>query len=161
MGICKSTPIQMVEFPPPSPSIFGVDLVKPTDLLDAQFDIDDEGHIRLYVKNISGSTVRVPDDDAMRFVVTYSPLRDVERNKHVFRFGTDQTGVFHGGLQHKYEPLRVGESRMYDIGVASDLWHLPEGERIYRIFCVIFVYPTTSANWFEKVKRRVTFRLRI
>lgn len=158
MGICKSTPIQTVEFPPPSPSIFRVDLIKPTDLLNVQFDVDDEGHIRLYVKNITGDTVRIPDNDAMQFIVSYSPLKDVERDKYVFRFGTDQTGVFHRGLQHKYEPLRAGESRMYDIGDASDFWDLPE-DGTYRIFCMILVYPTKSAV--EKVKRRVTFRLKV
>jgi hypothetical protein len=160
MGACLSAPIQTVEFPAPSPSILGVDLIKPTDLLNVQFDVD-EGHIRLYVKNISGDTVRIPDNDAMQFIVSYSPLKDVERDKYVFRFGTDQTGVFHRGLQHKYEPLRAGESRMYEIGEASDFWDLPEDERTYRIFCVILVYPTKSAGWVEKVKRRVTFRLKV
>jgi hypothetical protein len=159
MGLCTSVPLQTVNFPATSPFVFGVELATPTDALDVLFDIDADGHIRLYVKNVSDETVHVPDETAMQFLVSHSPLKDVERDEYVFRFGTDQSGVFHTALNHKYEPLRAGESRMYDIGDASDFWSLSESEKTY---CIIFRIRFYSASRLGrrdgKVKRRVTFR---
>jgi hypothetical protein len=164
MGLCISFFRSSTKLPPQCPYICSKSPALPTDVLDIQLQIDDDGHMSLYLKNIIQYTLELPSDDLLVRQVCSRYLKDIEMGFDIPYIGADEH--FHIMLPFGTQRLGPGAIRRIEMGFIGDHWVLPPLDPVPTFRTLSLFVRIAPHRWgmFEsrdcpKVRRKFIFRV--
>jgi hypothetical protein len=164
MGVCLSLFRSPAKLPPQCPYVCSKSPALPTDVLDIQLQIDDNGQMTLYLKNIVQYTVEIPSNDQLIRYVSSRVLKDIEMGFDIPYKGEDEH--LHIILPIGMQRLGPGAIRRVELGCIGDRWVFPplNPAPIFRTLSILIRIVPNRCGLFEsrdcpKVRRKFIFRI--